>query len=477
MALDYEFKDELDTSTASLWSTPDSSSLGFHDDHWGHSFGGDGCDGGGSGESDRARSSSGSSQCDNNNTTALGVLTNEMSPGAQSNKSLALSPDRLLKGSQSLTNLNASDAVAVRMNYGRVTTEYELPSPPPGQPKLIFSISYKNVKSRDPTGIMTFNVVPIDVEFKNEHKLFITQWGVHPKESRNTTSLQYHPIKMGMVQYSLCCDEAAVINSYDDVSPWCVTSRRGEYYVTDLRGTSRTMRKYLEDGTLSESWTQHIFNTPRGIATSGADDDRVIYVSDTHHRVIYVCAATGDGVHTERVQALGHTGKLRRFKSESNLNATAVSYSDTQFINPLFIASDSRGNIIVSDAGDHSVKVYSAHSGQMSMKIDDTRPGDRLDTPMGVCTDLIDNIYVADYGKHRVAKFNRYGLYLGDVVSHTKGGVYHPRGVDVYSNYIAVTCHNSDLQPVVKVFEIGQQLARQTEKACDCSWLRLSHEN
>ena len=434
---DSVFKDDFETTTASLWdTTAESSSLGFHDDHWATSIGGD-------------------------------FEPLHSSSVGQWEGYVPSTPSRPVSSSQSSTNFNVNYENTKCMSFGHISQVREIKPQSLQDPKLIFTIDYTGVISQCPTGIETYPTAPIDVEFKNEHKLFVTQWGVDTRESKGTADVRYRQAKVGMVLYSMCCDQPAVVTSFEDCSPWCVTSSGGEVLVSDLRNTSRTLRKYRADGALNESWTEHIVNTPRGVATHG---DRVI-VTDTHHRNVYVVDQNKDGF-AQRINSIGAVAKLGRFRSESNLSATAVSYSDTQFINPLFAACNSVGLILVSDAGDNAIKFYD-QGGECVGRITEARPGDPLDTPMGLCVDSIDNVYVCDYGNDRVLKFNRNGHLLAEVLSPTKGDVHRPRGVDVYAGFLAVTCHSRLCEPQVKVFELAQQLARQPEPPCECQWLRL----
>ncbi|XP_019643452.1 PREDICTED: tripartite motif-containing protein 3-like [Branchiostoma belcheri] len=93
--------------------------------------------------------------------------------------------------------------------------------------------------------------------------------------------------------------------------------------------------------------------------------------------------------------------------------------------NPIYIAVDTKGNILVSDCEKHCVFVYSEDR-QFQFKFGDEGSGEgQLCLPCGICTDRAGNIIVADSGNKCVEMFDKTGKFLKHVTTDKRG----PRAV------------------------------------------------
>ena len=91
----------------------------------------------------------------------------------------------------------------------------------------------------------------------------------------------------------------------------------------------------------------------------------------------------------------------------------------THFSVPYYVTMTAREEIVVSDCGNHRIKIHSVDG--TFLKIigrQGSMPGE-LFYPMGVCVDKYDNIYVADANNYRVQAFSHEGECLGFPVKDT----------------------------------------------------------
>jgi DNA-binding beta-propeller fold protein YncE len=92
---------------------------------------------------------------------------------------------------------------------------------------------------------------------------------------------------------------------------------------------------------------------------------------------------------------------------------------DGYFQSPAFVATDSRGHIIVSDSVNHNVQVFN-REGKFKVRFGSPGSGPgQLMKPMGVCVDSEDTIFVADSDNHRVEIFTSRGSHVRSLVQGT----------------------------------------------------------
>ncbi|MHB8845059.1 MAG: 6-bladed beta-propeller [Nitrospirota bacterium] len=100
---------------------------------------------------------------------------------------------------------------------------------------------------------------------------------------------------------------------------------------------------------------------------------------------------------------------------------------------PVDVAVDGRGRIIVLDAGANKVRVFDASGSQTLSFGGKGKGGSELDAPLGVAVDERGNIYVADTGNLKIKKFDAQGKLLGSVGSEGlgPGQLMQPSGIKV----------------------------------------------
>ncbi|KAK6183035.1 hypothetical protein SNE40_010587 [Patella caerulea] len=104
------------------------------------------------------------------------------------------------------------------------------------------------------------------------------------------------------------------------------------------------------------------------------------------------------------------------------------------FKQPRFVCVANSGKILVSDSGNHCVKVFDSH-GSFLYKFGKygSRDGE-MKFPYGICVDQDENVIVADHYNDRVSLFNIDGTFLEHVVTSDKG-LKRPRGVSLRCAY------------------------------------------
>ncbi|XP_066286062.1 tripartite motif-containing protein 2-like [Branchiostoma lanceolatum] len=85
--------------------------------------------------------------------------------------------------------------------------------------------------------------------------------------------------------------------------------------------------------------------------------------------------------------------------------------------NPHYVTLNGKGNILVSDFGNHCVFVYS-EDGDFLFQFGSEGSGEgQLQDPRGICTDRAGNIIIADSGNNRVELFSKTGKFLRHIAS------------------------------------------------------------
>ena len=107
------------------------------------------------------------------------------------------------------------------------------------------------------------------------------------------------------------------------------------------------------------------------------------------------------------------------------------------FIKPSGIATDSTGNVYVTDSGNYRVVEFTADGVYQTMW---GSRGNGINQfgypgPTGIAIDALGFVYVADYGNNRVEKFTSDGGYVTQWGSSGSGNgnFYYPEGIAIVS--------------------------------------------
>ncbi|XP_033742627.1 tripartite motif-containing protein 2-like [Pecten maximus] len=179
-------------------------------------------------------------------------------------------------------------------------------------------------------------------------------------------------------------------------------TRSGSILASVSRAGSAILREYGFDGRLMASYgSYHKYENPFGVKV--ARTGKVLITSLQFNTL---------NVFTDRKRPsikFGSRGK-----------------GPNHFLLPYYVTVNGRDDIIVSDSGNHRIKVHKNDGTIIYCFGTQGSKDGELFYPMGVCTDINDNIYVADANNFRVQMFSREGQYLATPVANT-----YNLGVDV----------------------------------------------
>ena len=150
------------------------------------------------------------------------------------------------------------------------------------------------------------------------------------------------------------------------------------------------------DGTTSAA----LFNAPSGIAIDSANN---LYIADTTNNTIRKISAAGSV--TTLAGLAGRTGSLDG------------KGADARFEDPYSAATDSAGNMYVTDATDHTIRKISADGtvttfagkGGTYGSSNGSGTAALFNSPKGIATDSSGNVYVADTGNKIIRKITSAG--------------------------------------------------------------------
>ena len=134
---------------------------------------------------------------------------------------------------------------------------------------------------------------------------------------------------------------------------------------------------------------------------------------------------------------------IRRFESKSRESF------------PMFVATDSfRQRLLVSEYGNHCVKVYDSQGHKALLTVGKLGSGDgELSSPTGLCVDSQGNILVADSMNHRVSYFHSSGRFLQHLL-HFEPGEISPYSLALnQEGQLAITDKLSDKILCYQVFD------------------------
>ncbi|MCX6950586.1 MAG: hypothetical protein NTV51_00115, partial [Verrucomicrobia bacterium] len=136
-----------------------------------------------------------------------------------------------------------------------------------------------------------------------------------------------------------------------------------------------------------------------GALTMALDSSRNLYVADTLNQVIR--KITPEGVVTTLAGAAGTSGSV------DGTGAAA------QFSSPYGVAVDSSGNVFVADAGNNTIRkitpagvvtTLAGRDGSNAGYADGVGGNARFNNPSGIATDSAGNLYVSDTNNHIIRK-------------------------------------------------------------------------
>ncbi|XP_067672312.1 tripartite motif-containing protein 2-like [Haliotis asinina] len=204
----------------------------------------------------------------------------------------------------------------------------------------------------------------------------------------------------------------------DEVSePWAATDVGSEKIAVTSRKSQCVAIMCKTWGNVLKRFGNGFFKSPCGITNVG--DSTVIVTDDVANRV---------SIHDV------NGGKVVAYIGEHQ-----------QFKNPRYVAVSANGNIIVSDSGNHSIKVFDRNRNFVRSFGKYGRSDGCFRFPHGVCTDSRNNILVADQYNSRVSVFDELGRFSCHIVTSVHG-VQHPHGVALTSD-LRLCITDGDMKP------------------------------
>ncbi|XP_061189387.1 tripartite motif-containing protein 2-like [Saccostrea echinata] len=177
---------------------------------------------------------------------------------------------------------------------------------------------------------------------------------------------------------------------------------QGSILLTVSRAGSAIMREYGHEGNVIASHGSfYKFENPFGICISRMGK---VIISSLQHSNIHIF--------TERKKP------STKFGSRGS--------GPNHFMVPYYVAVNSRDDIVVSDSGNHRVKIHKNDGTILHIFGKQGSQNGEFFYPQGVFVDKYDNIYVADANNFRVQVFSPEGEYLSTPVENT-----YEFGVDV----------------------------------------------
>lgn len=139
--------------------------------------------------------------------------------------------------------------------------------------------------------------------------------------------------------------------------------------------------------------------------------------------------------------------KLLRHLGRDSCNNGDRGGGTMEFHSPSYVTVNHRDQIIVSDNWNHSVTAFDQH-GTFVFAVE---PRDTLKYPNGVTSDRHGNLYVASWGSHSVLRFGPDGKFDRELLNRSRNGIYHPAGVAVLGDKMAVTEY-SDTHSALRLY-------------------------
>lgn len=201
------------------------------------------------------------------------------------------------------------------------------------------------------------------------------------------------------------------------VEPWAaVVNPHGTLAVTVARESC--VKVISGTGDILKRFGDGVLKRPSGLAV---DRKGRYVVSDVENNKVFV---------------LDRSGKLLHVLGSDEAEPEAVEQSDNlmvdrvKFDQPRYVCVSRKGEIVVSDSGNHCIKMFDS-SGKFIRQFGEYgRRDGQLKFPYGVCCDKENNIIVADHYNNRVCMFASDGKFLQHLVTAEKG-LCRPQGVSM----------------------------------------------
>ncbi|KAL5010075.1 hypothetical protein ScPMuIL_012380 [Solemya velum] len=201
---------------------------------------------------------------------------------------------------------------------------------------------------------------------------------------------------------------AAVVNPHGTLA---VTIAR-ESCVKVISGTGDILKRF-GDG---------ILKRPSGLAV---DRKGRYIVSDVESNQVFVLDRLG-----KVLRVLGNDEAGPKTSTQSDNADISADVDRVIFDQPRYVCVSRKGEIIVSDSGNHCIKMFDS-SGKFIRKFGEYgRKDGQLKFPYGVCSDKENNIIVADHYNNRVCMFGEDGTFIQHLVTAEKG-LCRPQGISM----------------------------------------------
>ncbi|XP_064596505.1 uncharacterized protein LOC135463113 [Liolophura sinensis] len=210
--------------------------------------------------------------------------------------------------------------------------------------------------------------------------------------------------------------------------PWNITMSPYGWIAVTYRG-SKKLTVISHDGEEMFSAGGDMFESPAGLAV---DLEGRFIVTDSVTNKIYRVWCDHALVHTE-----------------------CLHLKDVQLKQARYVTVSPTGNIIVSDTGNHCVKILTP-DGHLKRSIGQygRLPGD-FRSPYAVCCDHHGNIIVADHYNNRVTMFNSSGVFLRHLLSEGHG-LNRPQGLHISVDGKLYVTHGKMKASEVLVFDLTE---------------------
>lgn len=212
------------------------------------------------------------------------------------------------------------------------------------------------------------------------------------------------------------------------IEPWAVAVGKNDVIHVTSRKT-RCVARFSESGEIMDPITNQNFMAPSGVAIG---KNGYVFVSD---------------IKSNLLTAHDTDGSLLAYIGGNN--------SDTNryLERPRYVITDPKNNIIVSDSGNHSLKVFDSEGNFVQQIGERGKAKGQLKFPYGVCTDQSGNIIVADHYNDRVSLFSKSGQFIRHLVM-SLDGLNHPQGVDLTPNHRLLVTHGGLKAHEVLVYDL-----------------------
>ena len=193
-------------------------------------------------------------------------------------------------------------------------------------------------------------------------------------------------------------------------------SPNGGFYIVDT--DNHRVQRFDKDFNFVKQWggkgkVEGKFYYPRGIAV---DPSGIIYVVDSGNNRIQKFDAEGNFI-AQWGNVLTNVEKKKpgewSYIDGNETDFSTTGNSEVDFYDPLNVAIDSKGDILVVDSGNHRIKRYDKDGKLLSAWGVNGSLDGMLHYPCGIAVDDSQAVYVSDMGNNRIQKFDRDGKFMG----------------------------------------------------------------